>query len=74
MVEVNEFKAFFGTELFPLVIGKVGDFGNRTEIFQRVAVTLKAPAHRQRLLALNDFHLVDSSMTGNTSNSTIHMG
>ena len=35
-----------------------------------VAVAIETPLHRKRFLLLNDFHLIDAAVAGNTTNAS----
>ena len=73
MVKRLQGKTLLFIQLRLLVVGEIRDLGNRTKVGNRVSVTIKAPAHGQLLGSTDDRHLVDTPVTGNTSNSTVDM-
>lgn len=52
----------------------VGELAHGTEIWLRISVTVEAPSHAERLRLIDDLHLVDSAMTGDAPDTTIHVG
>tara|TARA_R110002072_G_scaffold35608_3_gene105235 strand:+ start:8071 stop:8799 length:729 start_codon:yes stop_codon:yes gene_type:complete len=65
------------SELAPIVVFRfpieLGDKLNRAKVFVRVAVTSDTPCHRQLLVLVHDFHLVDASVAGNATDARIHV-
>ena len=52
---------------------EIVDFFWRTNILLGVAVTIQAKAHTQRLCMMNNFHLINASMTFHTANTSINV-
>ena len=74
MIEILERDPFFVGQLSPLVVGKVRDLGDRTKIIDGIPMAFEAPPHRKHLMPGNDFHLVDSSVALDATDTTIHVG
>ena len=52
----------------------IGDLIERAQVVFGSPVTIETPPHGQRLVLANHLHLVDSTMTGNTADASVHMG
>jgi hypothetical protein len=51
----------------------VGELADGTKIRLGISVTVETPSHAERLGLIDDFHLVDSAVTGDTPDATVHM-
>jgi len=56
-----------------VVVGKVVNLLERTKIFLRCTVTLKAPAHGMRLCLINHLHLIDVSVAALAGDPPVHV-
>lgn len=53
---------------------KLRDQSRVTDMRRRITVTLKAPAHAERFVLVDNFHGVDSAMTLHTTDATVDVG
>ena len=70
------FKQFFSENplAFAGLPSHIGSFVQRSQVLFGGPVTREAPPHSQGLVLADNFHLVNSTMTGDTPDSPIHMG
>src|SRR6187431_2211115 len=71
VVLLAEFFAEFGTRLSP---SHVRDLFDRPEVRLRIAMAVQAPAHAERLVLVNLFHLVDPAVTTHAADAAGHVG
>ena len=70
----DERLALFETALGRAIPCTIGDLADGTKIDLGLAVALKAPAHRERLGLIDDFHLVDATVATHAANAAIDVG
>ena len=52
---------------------EIGDLADWAQIVGRIAVALKAPAHGERRLLIDDFHRVNATVAADAADAAIHM-
>jgi len=71
VVLLAELFAELGSWLGP---SHVGDLFDRPQIRLRVAMAVQAPAHTERLVLVNFFHLIDPAVTAHAADAAGHVG
>src|SRR3954452_529713 len=71
VVLLAELFAELGSWLGP---SHVGDLFDRPQIRFRVAMAVQTPAHAERLVLVDLFHLIDPTVTADAANAAGHVG
>src|SRR6187431_2628602 len=71
VVLLAELFAEFGTRLRPC---HVGDLADRPKVRLWVAMAVQAPAHAERLVLIDLFHLIDPPVTAHAADAAGHVG
>lgn len=58
--------------IFDIVV-EIGHLFDRPEMLFWRTVTVKTPSHSERLVMVNNFHVVDVAMTALAGHSAVHM-